>query len=298
MNIIVKILLTGASGFVGRHLSQALRDAGHRLCAVVRPTTDTASLRAIGIHCFRDTGSTKDLIRFFKEQEFTGVIHLASYFTPEHKLDQITDMLTANVVFATRVLDAAVGNTKWFINTGTFWQHYHDHDYSPANLYAASKQAFETMAQYYLETSDILFVTLKLSDTYGPDDSRAKILNKWREAARTAETMEMSQGEQLIDTVFIDDVVRAYLALITALNGPGSRQFRGRTFAVSSGAPIPLRRLAEIFEKVSGARLNIQWGAKPYRKREVMTTWTKGVPVPGWKPTVSLEEGISKMLGQ
>lgn len=61
--------------------------------------------------------------------------------------------------------------TKWFLNTGTIWQNYNVSDksdeYNPVDLYAASKQAFITMAKYYTETSKLRFCTLKLCDTYG-----------------------------------------------------------------------------------------------------------------------------------
>jgi nucleoside-diphosphate-sugar epimerase len=53
----------------------------------------------------------------------------------------------------------------------------------------------------------------------------------------------------------------------------------------------PLKKLAKIFEEVSGRKLNIEWGGLPYRAREVMIPW-KGNPVPGWKAMISLEDGI------
>jgi hypothetical protein len=47
---------------------------------------------------------------------------------------------------------------------------------------------------------------------------------------------------------------------------------------------------------VSGRKLNIEWGGRPYRDREVMVPW-KGIPVPGWKAKVNVEEGIQLFLG-
>ena len=199
-------------------------------------------------------------------------------------------------MFSTRVLEASVkANVKWLINTGTFWQHYENRDYSPVNFYAATKQAFEAIAQYYLETTNINFVTLKLNDTYGPEDTRPKIFNLWLKIAGTSETLDMSAGEQLIDIVYIDDVVEAYVKAIELLENDNDKKLKGKSFAVSSGRHIKLRELARVFEEVTGKKLNINWGKKPYRKREVMVPWNKGQTLPNWKPTITIEEGIKRI---
>ena len=57
-----------------------------------------------------------------------------------------------------------------------------------------------------------------------------------------------------------------------------------------------LKEIAGIFEKVSGKKLQIVWGGRPYREREIMCPWQKGTPLPGWKAKLSLEDGIKKFL--
>jgi nucleoside-diphosphate-sugar epimerase len=164
------------------------------------------------------------------------------------------------------------------------------------NLYAATKQAFEDIAKFYLDTSGINFVTLKLNDTYGPADKRKKILNVWMNCIQTGEALDMSEGEQLIDITYIDDVVDAYVTMIKLLENDTSSSLKGKFFAVSSSKPLKLKELAKIFERISSGKLNINWGAKPYRSREVMIPWNQGKSIPGWKPRVSLEEGIKRFI--
>ncbi len=292
----MKILITGVTGFIGKHLSKKLLKQGNTIYAIIRKQSAREKLEQNNIKCFIDNNSTEDLITYFENEKFDGVIHLASCFIVEHKPEQIIELINSNILFSTRVLEAATrSNVKWFINTGTFWQHYENRDYSPVNLYAATKQAFESIAEYYMETSKINFVTLKLNDTYGPEDTRPKIFNLWKKAAETGEPLGMSLGEQLIDIIYIDDVIEAYVSMIKLLKNDNAREFRGKSFAVSSGNPVKLRELAGIFTKVTNKKLNIRWGERPYRKREVMVPWNKGESVPGWSPKVSLEEGIKKI---
>jgi len=169
-----------------------------------------SKIKELNAEYYLDDGDTEHLIDFFRERRFDTVIHLASLYLKDHQSKQINDLITSNLLFGTRLLEASVkSSVKSFINTGTLWQHYQDKHYSPVNLYAATKQAFEDIAQYYRETSDLFFATIYLNDTYGPGDTRKKILNIWN-SMTDSDILDMSPGEQKINLLHIDDVVRTY----------------------------------------------------------------------------------------
>lgn len=275
---------------------RALKE-GYGVSAILRNPTARDALEKMNVSCFINEGVFAEMLDYFKRENFTGVVHCASRFQTEHKAKDIGDLVDSNVRFPTTLLEcSAEAGVKWFIHTGTFWQHYDNCDYSPVNLYAATKQAFESIAQYYLETSSINFLTLKLNDTYGPNDTRPKIFNLWKRIGETGESLEMTEGEQLIDIVHVSDVVGAYFRAMDLLQHDETRTLNGKSFAVSSGNPVRLRELAEIYTKVTGSTLNIEWGKRPYRHREVMVPWNKGRCIPGWRPQVSLEEGIASLF--
>ena len=80
-----------------------------------------------------------------------GIIHLASLYLASHRPDQVADLVNANILLGTSLLEAAkLAGVRWFLNTGTIWQNYQSpecsDEYHPVNLYAATKQAFITMA--------------------------------------------------------------------------------------------------------------------------------------------------------
>ena len=66
----------------------------------------------------------------------------------------------------------------------------------------------------------------------------------------------------------------------------------------SQGMVFRAEEAAETFAKVSGKKLDICWGARPYRQREVMHPKCSGIKLPGWHPAVTLEEGIKKFLAE
>ena len=226
-----------------------------------------------------------------------GVVHLASVFLKDHTADDLDSLMEANLCLGVRVLEAAVmAECRWFINTGTFWQHHHSRRYRPANLYAATKQAFEDLASYYWTTSPIQFVTLKLNDTYGPGDPRPKVFSLWKKTLRSGAPLKMSPGYQTVNFLYVDDVVSAYLSLIQWVGSVSPEKAKGVFFRASGAPTLSLRAIAKKFEEVCGGNLNIVWGALPYRKSEVMKPWRSGRAVPGWKAKVTLEEGIRRIL--
>lgn len=266
----MKILLTGATGFIGRNLFSSLQKE-HDVYVLTRTSSDVSCLSPKHHYIFE--GDIEHLANYIESEGIEGVIHLATMYVAEHKESQIRDLILTNVYLGTAILDAASrSGVKWFLNIGTIWQNYNAPDYSdeyhPANFYAATKQAFMTMAKFYVETTPIRFCTLKLCDTYGAGDTRRKVMNLFSEIAQTGESLDMSAGEQMLDIVPVSEVVTAICHLIELISD--SNQNILSEYVVTSGKQISLKQLATQYEKEKGVKLNINWGAKPYRKREVM----------------------------
>lgn len=292
----MKIVITGATGFVANALVNKLLQENHEVYAIVREHSDTSAISK-DAQLFVDKGDSNTLNDFFKKIKPDGIVHLASLFLAQHNADDINALINSNILFGTRLLEAASqSNTGWFINTGTFWQHYNNEEYNPVNLYAATKQAFEVMAKFYSETQGIDFVTLKLNDTFGEGDTRKKVFNLWRSLAQSGESLGMSPGDQMIDISYIENIIDAYVQLIENVSSDNEHQYNGKSFAVSADERMSLKALAKVYEKATDSTLKIVWGERPYRDREVMEPWNKGVAVPGWKQNVSLENAISRVI--
>lgn len=292
----MKILVTGATGFIGQNLVKSLLDKGYSITTIVRLNSDISSIDSRA-EVFHYSGEITELIALFQNKRFDGVIHLASLFLASHRTEDISSLIFSNIQFGTELLEVCkLSETKWFINTGTFWQHYHTDSYNPVNLYAATKQAFEDIAKYYTETSNLVFTTIKLNDTFGPHDPRNKVFNLWYRLSQTDDTLEMSPGEQIIDICYIDDVIAAYESMIDNLVN-ASEKVKNKTFSIHSKERMSLKNLSKIFEKAIGKPLNIHWGKRDYREREVMTPWENGENIPDWEVKYTLTEAIKKTIG-
>ncbi len=288
-------LITGASGFVGSHLARHLQQQGWQIHLLTRPNSVLPALLN-DVPCQRHAydGSTDSVLQAVADSRPTVVFHLASLFLSQHQSRDVAPLMASNVLFGSQLLEAMqVHGVTRLMNTGTSWQHYQNADYNPVCLYAATKQAFEAVLQYYVAAHGLRAITLKLFDTYGPADPRPKLFHLLQKTAQAGQPLDMSAGEQLIDIVHIDDVCAAYqLAAQRLLNDLAQGH---ESYAVSSGQPLPLKDLVALYAQVTGQNVPINWGARPYRPREVMQPWHSGQPVPGWQPRIALAEGMRRV---
>lgn len=286
----MNILITGATGFIGKNLIARLKDV-HNIHILIRPSSHYNSLQIGHVFTFED--NVEKLTDYLKNNQISGIIHLASLYIAEHKSDQIKDLVLSNVYLGTALLEACkMAQTKWFLNTGTIWQNYQaadlSDDYNPVNLYAASKQAFMDMAKYYVETSSLRFCALKLCDTYGGNDTRRKVIALFHYISENHIHLNMSPGEQKLDLLHISDVVNGFIQLAEMLNDD---EEVATEYVLTSGKQISLKDLAHLYEIENKTKLDITWGGRSYRMREVMKPY-KGHVLKKWKPMISIEEGL------
>ncbi|MGX9758150.1 NAD-dependent epimerase/dehydratase family protein [Clostridioides difficile] len=292
-----RILITGGTGYIGSSLAEMLCKLGYEVHIIVRKESNLILLSdikdTVKIHIFE--GQTLELIDTIRKINPNLIIHLASLFIGSHTSAQLQEIIESNILFSTQVLEAASkSNTKYFINTGTHWQNYNDECYNPVNLYAATKEAFEIISKYYLQTSNMSMITLKLIDTYGPFDPRSKIINLLKKIHSTGEVLHMSSGEQELGLLYIDDVIKAYLVAIEKVQEMKPKEME--SFLALPKEIHSLRSVVDIFQNVIGENLNIKWGKKPYRDREMMKVYTKEKNILEGHDTLTLFEGIKLMV--
>jgi nucleoside-diphosphate-sugar epimerase len=281
-----RALVTGATGFVGTALVDRLLRDGWCVDALVR-RAGAALPDGVTPHLIPD--DIDDLMTLVTRVAPTHCFHLATSFRGVHTPADIEPMIDANIRFGTVFAEAAarVPGVR-FVNTGTVWQHYDAAPYSPVSLYAAIKQAYADVLYFYAEVEGLEVRTLELTDTYGPGDRRAKLVPMLLRAATQGTPIEMTDGTQLIDLVHVDDAAGALLATADA---PA-----GRTYGARGEGAITLRELLDRFQRVTGLTVDVRWGARPTRPREMLRPWMTAEPPPGWSPTIGLDAGLRNLV--
>ena len=292
-----KLLLTGATGFVGTNFVLRLHDQ-YAITALVRENSDTSKIES---HCeiyrYKDLDS---ILQLFLKEYFDGVVHLATLSLTNHTPQEIKSLVDSNVYFGSALLETCRLNPpRFFINTLSAFVYANSKIYKPMNLYAATKQAFYDICAYYAQVLPTTFSHLLLYDNYGINDTRPKIFNLWQKIAKSGESLAMSAGEQRLDISHIFDVVSGYDVLIQLCLE--NRVSNNQIYTLENKR-YTLRELAALFEKYTNSTLNIEWGAKPYRHNEIMEPISAKDSnflerLPDWNPKINLEQGL-KMLNQ
>ena len=290
-----RALLTGGTGFLGSRVACALLDDGWAVTLLSRAASSLAALTRLGI-VDRVTvarlgiGDLLDEIATVLDVARPDVIfHLAAASRGRETPAWVAEMLDANVTFPTLLIAAAhEQGVAYVVNAGSSWQTASGAAYTPFNVYAATKQAFEDLLVAYA-ADDMSAITLRLFDTYGTGDVRQKIVDLLLEAGRRETTLRMSPGDQVIDLVHVDDAARAFVVAGRRLLGS---HVRGHEVYAVSGARLPLRELAGRVSAALGRPIPIAWGARDYRPREIMQPATHLPRLPGWTPETSLDAGL------
>mgnify|MGYP003809611877 CR=1 FL=1 len=303
----MKIMVTGATGFIGSHLIEYLvKDGVNEISIIKRSSSNIWRIREHIDTIKSYDVDKKDITKIVEEDKPEMIIHLATFYKKNHAFEDISSMISSNIEFPTKILEAMVlVGVKYFINTGTFFEKNYDVSFSnplgvgkPVNLYASTKLAFEEMLKFYTFNYDIKAITLKLFSPYGYKENSYKLIPYLIRSIMNGEKVGLTQGEQLLDFTYVKDIVSAYINSIKYIT---CMKENYQDFEVGTGTPHTVREVAEILSEISGIDSNLEWGAIPYADNEIFYSKadiSKTMNCLKWKPKYSLGEGLQETFNQ
>ena len=282
----MNIILTGATGYVGKNLISAfINFTDHNLYAITRSTSDLPKEVVI----LKDDSKLEENI-FLAKPDI--VIHLASYLTSKSEIEDIDKLISSNITFGTRLLNALKNtNLKHFINIGSFSEyHFNDGVLNPTYLYSATKSGFRSILKYYSEVYEFKVVHVIPYSIYGGVDRQKKIMDILFEALDAKESVKMSDGFQNLDFIHINDVVDFFIQLTNIISVVGNEEFY-----LGTGKAYNLRQVAFMIEQITGKKINADWGAYPPRDRDTYFACAaigKLKQILNWEPKITIEAGL------
>ena len=294
----MKILITGATGFVGKTLIPYLFDNGVTdICLLIRNEQKANNLFGKMPLKYINTQTDnwrEDVINY--NPDIT--LHLATYFNTSSDPENAKKIIESNITLTTLLLEAlSHTNCRHFINTGTFSEFlYGDGNYYPNNLYSASKTAVRPIIQFYQTQSDWNWINIIIYSPYGRKNEQKKVIDYMVDALDAPHPVKFSKGEQILDFVHVDDIADFFYTLfnkIELFSEPYTQLYLG------TGKGHSLRKIGQILEKISGKKMNADWGGYPYRPLDIMhavAPISKNIKLLNWRASINLEEGIRIFL--
>lgn len=292
----MKIVITGATGYIGMNLLKRLNIEEYDVYIIVREHSDisTISKYISNEKILNILTNTELLYNTMMTIKPDILIHLAGIFISDHSKQNISELLTSNIKDSSIILDAAYeAGCKKIINTGSYWQNYNNEKYNPVNLYAATKEAFERIVDYYTKACGCRAITLKLFDTYGRYDTRNKLLNTLNNLNEDDE-IDVTYGEQFVYFCYIEDVVEAYVKAIILINN--IKQGNHEVYDVRSVERIKLKEIIRLYTDIAEKKIKINFGKRPYRRREFMNPTGYNKILKGWTTKYTLVDGLKKFV--
>ena len=304
-----RVLLTGASGFIGRHAIAPLQAAGHEVHTVSRtkvpgtevPRTEVPRTEVPGTEVPRTTWHEADLLddpaAVVREVEPDVLVHLAWYaehgkfWTSPENLRWVEASLQMLLAFGGRraVFAGTCAEYDWTIPRDTLAE---DAPTAPATLYGAAKHGLHTVAAAYAQQAGFELAWGRVFFLYGPGEAPTRLVPAVATALLNGEPARTTAGTQYRDFMHVADVAAGFAALAGAdgVTGPVN---------VASGEPRMLREVIEAIAHAAGRPDLLELGALPQRPGEperLVADVTRLRDEVGFAPSISLQDGIEAVV--
>ena len=287
-----RVLVTGASGFIGFRLSQRLAALNVQVYATSRrPMSELVGVQWSPCD-LADADATDRLFHAVKPE---CVMHLASHVVGHRDVDAVLPTFRSNLASTVNLLVSSqrVGCER-VVLTGSLEEPPPGPDWAvPSSPYAAAKHAASAYGRMFHALFDLCVVNLRVFMVYGPGQPDVKKLVPYViTSLLRGEEPKVGSGARKVDWVFVEDVVEAFLCASTQ-TGIG-----GETLDVGTGKLNTVRRVVELLYELLQPNSVPQLGAlgdRPMEQVRVADAESSYRKM-GWKPTVELREGLCRTI--
>jgi UDP-glucuronate 4-epimerase len=323
----MKVLVTGAAGFIGFHLSMALLDRNNNVVGIDNlndyydPALKTSRLNQIAKHpnyskfefIKADISDRELMEKLFSTHSFDVVVNLAAQAGVRYSLENPNAYVDSNLVGFVNILEGcrsskvrhlvyASSSSVYGMNVKQPFSSDDRVDY-PISLYAATKKSNELMAHTYSHLYSIPTTGLRFFTVYGPYGRPDMAYYKFTKAIDKNETINVfNSGQMQRDFTYIDDIIAG---VVSAMDNPPKPQnddlttskSRYKIYNIGNNSPVPLRKFIATIEDALGKKAIEKM--LPMQPGDVPITYADIDPIVSelnYKPNTPIEVGIPRFI--
>lgn len=288
-----RILVTGASGFIGSQLCRRLFDAGGDVYAISRsprPEGDNSVYWSVG-----DLANIKTVRQLFSSTKPDVIFHLASHVSGSRDLSLVLPTFQSNLASTVNLLTVAteMGCRRIVIVGSMEEPSQDDADATPCSPYAASKWSSTAYGRMFHTLYKTPIVIARVFMTYGPGQRDTQKLIPYVILSLLQGTVpRLSSGSRNVDWIYVNDVVNGLLAA-------GCKDgVDGCTIDLGSGEMVSVRMVVEQLVRLLGSSIEPHFGALPDRpvEQERRANTADALAQLGWRPETQLVEGLESTV--
>lgn len=296
----MKVIVTGATGFIGAAAVAELAARGHEVFALLRPTSHPVRLQKVsGWHSIRaGSWDSAEVVKALAAHQPTAFVHCAWQGVGGAERNAPWQ-ITANLRLTADMLELAkkIGCSQW-VSLGSQAEYGNlnqriseDSPTKPTTIYGKAKLIATEATQAFCTAAGMKAAILRVFSTFGPGDAPAWFIPYVIRELMAERAPQLTACEQRWDYLYVGDAARAIASTVEA-------QVAG-VFNLGSGTARPLRDIVQIIRSELGTTVSPIFGSVPYRPDQVM--WleadiTRLSHATGWCPQTSLESGIKSTV--
>ena len=287
------LLITGATGFLGSHLTKHFLKLGYQIGILKRSFSKIDRLSDV-----LDQLISYDIDKCNLSQPFLdlgkidAVIHTATEYGRQSKSASL--VANSNTFFPLSLIEEAINNNvRVFINTDTYFNKW-EIPYRGLANYSLSKKHFLDWGKYLANSDRICFANICLEHLYGQHDDSSKFTTYLiQNCLKNVSHIDLTEGRQTRDYIYIDDAVDAFDKVLNAIEGA-----RYREYQLGTGKLTSVREFAEYVKLLTNSNTILEFGARPYQDFEIMESKANNLSLLtlGWEHKFGLQQGLQRTI--
>ena len=257
----IKILLTGSTGFIGSYLLKKLCKK-NKIYVILRKKRNNV-LRNKNIKQIY-YNNYKDLNKKIKKIKVNTIIHCATHYVKQHKFDDINKLSNSNILFGNIILEnLKMMGVKKFINFSTVWENFNGKKENYFNLYSAYKASFLNIINFYnRKLNNIKFFNLVISDTFGDSDKRNKLINILKKNYKKNRKTKIVSKNLYINLINVSDINNA-IELILKSN------FKSGSYSLNNRKDFKITEIIDAINNNLNKKIKVIWLSNKIIKEKI-----------------------------
>ena len=281
-----RVMVTGASGFLGAHLTRRLAEAGAQVHPVSRSARSGESWHQADL---RDYSAVVDLLAAVQPDV---VFHLSGHVTATPALDAVLSTFESLAASTVNLLTAVTRQPSTRLVLAGSLVEPEDGAATPGSPYAAAKWAASMYGRLFQTLYNAPVVVARLGYSYGPGQASGRLIPYVIESLLRGEAPRLTSGELRADWTYVDDMIDGLLAAATC------ERAVGRAVDLGSGMLVPVREVVRSLVRLADAPVEPLFGAVPDRPLERFrpAAAAQSHDLIGWRTSTGLEQGLRRTL--